>query len=158
ILYIRVAALENEEQWRRDELLTIIATRQYVDWHKIRHRDVASTEVAEKIEAFCRNIFDALHQPLSAPVQNHAKYAARAGPSPRADRAEAAQRAEAPCVDDAVDARTRGEEKPRRREAPEELPKVEHSSDREPIKSDAEKRLRPSWESVLLGAGVGGAV
>src|SRR5262249_32853130 len=40
ILYIGVPALEDERQWRQDEVLAIIGTRQYIDWQPMRHLDV----------------------------------------------------------------------------------------------------------------------
>src|SRR5580704_4797737 len=69
ILYVGVPALESEQVWRQDELLTIIGTRQYIDWQKFRHRDVASAEVAEKVENFCTNISKALRQPWMSPEE-----------------------------------------------------------------------------------------
>jgi formylglycine-generating enzyme required for sulfatase activity len=63
ILYIRVPGLEDEQQRRENELLRIICARQYVDWQKLRLRDWASADVAERIEQFGRNIVDALRQP-----------------------------------------------------------------------------------------------
>ena len=69
ILYIRVPALESELLWRRDGVLSIIGARQYMDWRTYRHRDLASPEVAEKVEHFCGNIFEALHQPWLSPQE-----------------------------------------------------------------------------------------
>jgi formylglycine-generating enzyme required for sulfatase activity len=83
ILYIRVAALESEAQWRQDDLLKIIGSRQYTDWQKFRHRDVTSPEIAEKIEQFCRNILGALHRPWISPQERR-----------RAEEAEARERVE----------------------------------------------------------------
>jgi hypothetical protein len=51
ILYVRVPALEREELWRRDGVLRIIGTRQYMDWQEFRHRDLKEPEVAEKSNA-----------------------------------------------------------------------------------------------------------
>jgi hypothetical protein len=84
ILYIRVTALENESERQRDDVLTTIAARQYVDWQKIRHRDVASPEVAEKIEDFCRSIFEALHQRQGCRTSEDDKAAQVAAARPRA--------------------------------------------------------------------------
>jgi TIR domain len=156
ILYIRVAALENEEQWRRDELLTVIAARQYIDWHKIRHRDVASTEVAERIEEFCRNIFDALHQPWLSPQGRSANAAVeateRTGEVQRREVTEPAPQAAEPRQTGELQARPRVEAKPGRRS--------EDLGRREAIRSEAAPafRFKPSLESVLLGGGFGGAV
>jgi hypothetical protein len=69
ILYIRVPGLDDEQQRRENEVLKIIFARQYVDWQKLRLRDLASTDVAERIEQFCRNIVDALRQPWVTPAE-----------------------------------------------------------------------------------------
>lgn len=63
LLYVRVPALEREDQWRDDPVLATIGTRQYSDWQDYRHRDLREPEVARKIELFCRNIVEALRQP-----------------------------------------------------------------------------------------------
>jgi formylglycine-generating enzyme required for sulfatase activity len=83
ILYIRVPGLEDEQQRRENELLRIICARQYVDWQKLRLRDWASADVAERIEQFCRNIVDALQQPWLPPEERQ-----------RREQAEARRRAE----------------------------------------------------------------
>jgi hypothetical protein len=44
ILYISVAALEDEAKWRDDVLLSVIGRRQYVDWRPLRHFDVHTTD------------------------------------------------------------------------------------------------------------------
>jgi len=67
IHYIRVPALEDERQWRQDDVLNTIGRRQYIDWLKLRHLDVDSTEVGVTIERFCSNISRALLQPWSPP-------------------------------------------------------------------------------------------
>jgi TIR domain-containing protein len=158
ILYIRVAALENEDQWRRDELLTIIAARQYVDWQKFRHRDVASTEVAEKIEEFCRNIFDALHKPWLSPQERQARGAIEA--TERTDEAVRRDGAEEPHHQHELEAGRRVEEKRRRREAAEGLRKLDGHGTHQEIRSDSrgDFRFSSSLENVLLGGGIGGAV
>jgi formylglycine-generating enzyme required for sulfatase activity len=63
ILYITVEGLENEKQWRQSEMLTVIGTRQYLDWRKYRHHDYGAPDVAHKIEQFSGNIYRALRQP-----------------------------------------------------------------------------------------------
>src|SRR4249919_829212 len=45
ILYISVAALENETKWRDDPVLSTIGRRQYVDWRPLRHLAVETREV-----------------------------------------------------------------------------------------------------------------
>jgi hypothetical protein len=76
LLYVRVPALEHEAEWRRDDVLRIIGSRQYMDWQSFRHRDLREPEVALKIEHFCRNIVEALRRPAppvrpAAGVQPH---------------------------------------------------------------------------------------
>jgi hypothetical protein len=63
ILYISVAALENEAKWRDDPVLSTIGRRQYVDWRPLRHLDVQTTAVREQIERLCRSIVEALNEP-----------------------------------------------------------------------------------------------
>jgi hypothetical protein len=67
ILYIGVPALEREAQWRSHPVLSIIGTRQYVDWRRLRLLDVRSHEVAEQVEHFCANISRALRAPILTP-------------------------------------------------------------------------------------------
>lgn len=63
ILFISVEGLEDEKKWRQSELLSVIGTRQYLDWRKYRHHDPASIELAQQIEQYCRNIYKALRRP-----------------------------------------------------------------------------------------------
>jgi uncharacterized membrane protein YeaQ/YmgE (transglycosylase-associated protein family) len=65
ILYIRVPALDNADQWRQHPVLKVVGTRQYVDWRALRHLDVNSTEVKREVEWFCDKIVKALNQPWS---------------------------------------------------------------------------------------------
>jgi hypothetical protein len=67
LLYIRVPALENEAQWRRDPVLSIIGMRQYVDWRVLRYRDVHDRVVREAIGRFCDKIVEALREPWVSP-------------------------------------------------------------------------------------------
>ena len=62
ILYISVAALENEAKWRDDPVLSTIGRRQYVDWRPLRHLDVHTTAVREQIERLCQKIVEALNE------------------------------------------------------------------------------------------------
>jgi TIR domain-containing protein len=68
ILYIRVPSLEDGGQ-QDDPVLSIIASRQYVDWREFRQLDVNSTEVKQKVESFCEHVVEALHEPWSPPEQ-----------------------------------------------------------------------------------------
>ena len=96
LLYIRVPALESEAQWRQHDVLKVIGTRQYLDWQRFRHRDPASPEVAEKIEHFCNNILEALHQPWVSPEEREAEARLRAQDEERRHQREtqARERAE----------------------------------------------------------------
>jgi len=78
ILYISVAALENEAKWRDDPVLSTIGRRQYVDWRALRHLDVQTTAVREQIERLCRNIVEALNEPWVAPEERQRMEEARA--------------------------------------------------------------------------------
>jgi hypothetical protein len=82
ILYIRVPPLENESQWRHHDLLKVIGSRQYFDWQKLRFRDISSPEVAEKVEQFCANIFDALNRRIIAPADRTVGGAAKISHQP----------------------------------------------------------------------------
>jgi formylglycine-generating enzyme required for sulfatase activity len=79
ILYITVEGLENEKQWRQNALLTIIASRQYLDWRKHRHHDHSSPDLAQNIEQFSGNIYRALRQPWVAPEERRREVDADAG-------------------------------------------------------------------------------
>jgi DNA-binding response OmpR family regulator len=60
--YISVAALHDESRWRTDEVLSIIGSRQYVDWLSLRFLDVRSTEIGKALEGFCASIVRALQR------------------------------------------------------------------------------------------------
>src|SRR5215469_11234804 len=62
ILYIGVPALEDDAQWRKDLVLSVIGTRQYVDWRSLRHLDVRTTAFREAIERFCNKIVETLRK------------------------------------------------------------------------------------------------
>src|SRR5262249_40523033 len=63
ILYITVAALENEAKWRDDRVLSTIGRRQYVDWRSLRHDDVQTTAVRQQIGRLCQKIVEAWNEP-----------------------------------------------------------------------------------------------
>ena len=91
LLYIRVPALENEEQWRGDPILSIIGKRQYVDWRRLRHHDVRETAVRKQIEHFCDNIVGALRASWTSPEEHRKQQKIEAGlqlPEERPIRAE----------------------------------------------------------------------
>jgi hypothetical protein len=124
ILYVGVPGLEKEEHWRRDPLLGIIGTRQYIDWQKFRHRSFAEAEIAEKIEQYCSNIVRTLRQPWIS----H-------------DERRAAQEAEAQRVADDLERRQAEEESERRRQQAITLQLEE-----------AEKRKREAAEAAMQHA------
>ena len=92
ILYIRVPALEDERQWRQDDLLKIIGSRQYFNWQPLRFLDVDSPEVAKQVEQFCANIYRAVQQPFFTPQERREKAAAEAA---RREEEERRQKTEA---------------------------------------------------------------
>ncbi|HXO70832.1 MAG TPA: TIR domain-containing protein [Bradyrhizobium sp.] len=89
LLYVRVPALEREEQWRQDPLLAIIGRRQHTDWQKFRHRSLTEAEPKEKIEQFCRDIVESLRESWISPEEQARREKERL----RAD-AESRERAE----------------------------------------------------------------
>ena len=72
ILYIPVPALEDEKLWRDDPVLSVVGTRQYLDWRELRHHDPNSTEVRQRLERFCRGITNTLHKPWVSPDERKA--------------------------------------------------------------------------------------
>jgi formylglycine-generating enzyme required for sulfatase activity len=69
ILYIRVPALGNEDQRRKNDVLEIIHVRQFANWTDIRLDDVASPAVGRRIERFCQDIVEALQKPWLSPEE-----------------------------------------------------------------------------------------
>src|SRR5262249_53354649 len=108
ILYISVAALENEAKWRDDPVLSTIGRRQYVDWRPLRHLDCQTTHVREQIERLCQKIVGALNEPWTSPEERQ-----------RMEEAKARQRAEeeARRLEAGAKARQQAEEEARRLEA-----------------------------------------
>jgi uncharacterized membrane protein YeaQ/YmgE (transglycosylase-associated protein family) len=169
ILYIRVPALEREELWRQDGLLKIIGARQYIDWQKFRHRDVASADVAEKIEHFCSNILEALRQPWLRPEERRHKEEAEARQRAEDERArlkaeakrraedeehqskleaEARERAEEERRRQETDAKRRADEEAGRRQAEAEARRAEDESRRQ----EAEARQRAEQQRAFAAA------
>src|SRR5580704_14272779 len=50
VLYIDVPALEDPSLRQKDEILSLIAKRQYVDWRQLRHQDARTGEAGMAIE------------------------------------------------------------------------------------------------------------
>ena len=102
MLYVSVPALENESEWRNHPVLSIVGTRQWIDWRKYRHSDINSTAVREAIEAFCSQIAKALRAPMPSPASRVVPAAparvavAEAAPRPTAEdeAADIARRSE----------------------------------------------------------------
>lgn len=81
ILYVPVAALQDEAQWRDHVVLSIIGKRQYVDWQMFRYSDVQSPAQLEAIARFCATIIDALRQPVQAAEERRRQQASQASPN-----------------------------------------------------------------------------
>lgn len=153
ILYIRVPALESEAIWRRDDLLKIVGARQYTDWRNSRHRDLASPDVAEKVEHFCRNIFDALHQPWISPEERARREAAEAGERAEAEkRAKAAAEAERQRLES--EAAAKQEDAARERARAEEGAKVTAEIERKRLETEAAAKRRAEEEARARAAAV----
>jgi hypothetical protein len=128
LLYIRVPALEDEAQWRKDLVLSIIGERQYVDWRRFRLSDIHEPGVRTAIADFCEKIADALRRSPDSPEERRKQEieAARlAEEKHKADEAagladEEKQRAEAPRLADEekrrAEAARQAEEEKRRAE------------------------------------------
>ena len=106
ILYISVAALENEAKWRDDPVLSTIGRRQYVDWRPLRHLDVQSTAVREQIERLCQKIVESLNAPWTSPEERQ-----------RMEEAKARQQAEEEARRLEAEAKRSTEEEQHRRQA-----------------------------------------
>jgi formylglycine-generating enzyme required for sulfatase activity len=165
ILYVRVPALDTEQVWREDELLRVIGTRQYLDWQKFRFRDLASTDVAERVENFCNHVLKALRQPWTTPQddvcqqETEAKRIAednqrREEAKRLADQEERRKKAEAEAQARAEEerrqrdaaARRRAEEEERRKQA--EAQARETALQEERRQQEAEARRRADEEAL----------
>jgi hypothetical protein len=134
ILYITVAALENEAKWRDDPVLSTIGRRQYVDWRPLRHLDAHSTAVRERVESLCQKIVEALNAPSpeerrkmeEAKAQQQTEEEARrlrtAEEEQRSKQAEARKRAEEESKRQKAEAERRVHEEERRKRAEAEAP------------------------------------
>jgi cytochrome c2 len=120
VLYIDVPALEDSARRQNDPVLALIAKRQYVDWRKLRHRAIHTTDVSEAVEQFCRHIRDALNKPCLSPEERVAQ-----------EKAAALQRAE--------DERKRQEAENQRQE---EEARKRAAAVRERERADEEQRQR----------------
>src|SRR5262245_12174363 len=138
ILYISVAALENEARWRDDPVLSTIGRRQYVDWRPLRHLDVQTTTVREQIERLCLKIVEALNEPWVAPEERR-----------RIEEVRARQQAEEETWRLEAEAKRRAHEEERHRQAEAEARQRadEERSRREAEANEAESRRRAEAEA-----------
>jgi uncharacterized protein len=170
ILYISVAALENEAKWRDDPVLSTIGRRQYVDWRPLRHLDVQTTAVREQIERLCRNIVEALNEPWVAPEERRrmeevtarqqaeeetrrleadAKRRAHEEEQQRQAEAEARQRADEERCRQEAEAKRRADEAESQRRAQAE---ARQRADEERCRQEAEAKLRAAQKQAFAAA------
>jgi hypothetical protein len=170
ILYISVAALENEAKWRDDPVLSTIGRRQYVDWRSLRHLDVQTTAVREQIERLCRNIVEALNESWVAPEERRRMEEARARQQAeeetrrleaeskrRAHEEERQRQAEAEAWQQADEERSRLEaETKRRADEAESQGRAEaearQRADEERRRQEAEAKLRAEQKQAFAAA------
>jgi hypothetical protein len=139
LLYIRIPALENEVQWREDRVLSIIGKRQYVDWRRLRNRDVREPAVREAIERFCEKIAEALHEPWISPEERRKQQEIEAQQRAEEDRrAEAARLAEE--ERQRVEAARRAEEEKRRAEAARQAAAKQRRAEAARLKAEEKRR------------------
>jgi formylglycine-generating enzyme required for sulfatase activity len=173
ILYVRVPALEKEEEWRRDDVLKIIGARQYIDWQRVRLRSLAEPEVAEKIEQYCGKVVETLRQPWVSPEQRHAEERAREEAEEErqlVERQRLAHEADERLYVEEAERRAReaqrrleAEEQERQRKTADAARRIEEARRRkeanaarrvEPESLDeTQKAGRPLWRSWLIGGG-----
>jgi formylglycine-generating enzyme required for sulfatase activity len=129
ILYITVPALADEARWRNDPVLSIVGTRQYIDWRPMRQMDPNATVVREAIERFCEKIVEALREPWVSPEERRALAEAE---NRRLESEPLRQEAEA-------DARRRAE-KEARRKAEEEAERKRREAEEERKRQELEAK------------------
>ena len=136
ILYISVAALENEAKWRDDAVLSTIGRRQYVDWRPLRHFDVQTTAVREQIARLCQKIVEALNEPWAPPEERR-----------RIEETEACQRAEEEARRLEAEAKRRAkEEQHRKQEGAKEDERRRQETEAKLIADEEERRQRAEAE------------
>ena len=133
ILYIAVPALDDEEEWRSDPVLSIIGKRQYVDWREYRFMDVELAAFSQEIARFCDKIIIALRKPWVSPEERR-----------RQEEAAALRRAEEERMRQEAETRKRAEEEARRREEEAEAKRL---ADEERIQREAEAKKREEEEA-----------
>ena len=137
VLYIGIPALENEAQWRKDPVLSIIGTRQYVDWRPFRHLDVRTTAVREAIERFCDKIVAALREPWVSPEERR-----------KLQEIEAQQRSEEERRRRETEAERRaGEEKKQRAEAARQAEREKREAEAARQAEEEKQRAKTAWQA-----------
>ena len=144
ILYITVAALENEAKWRDDPVLSTVGRRQYVDWRSLRHLDVHTTAVREQIERLCQKIVEALNEPWVPPEERQRMEEAKA----RQQAEEKARRLLADGKRRAEAEQHRKQAEPRRRADEEERRKRTEAVARPGAEDEAEAKPRTFRERI----------
>jgi hypothetical protein len=151
ILYISVAALENEARWRDDPVLSTIGSRQYVDWRSLRHLDVQTAAVREQIERLCQKIVEALNDPWISPEERRrmeeAKSRQQAEEEARRLEAETKRRAEEEQRQAEAKARQQAEEEARRLET-----ETKRRAEEEQRQAEAKARQQAEEEARRLEA------
>ena len=130
IIYIPVPAL-TVDRWRQDPLLSIISSRQYVEWQNLRHLDPSSTEVALRVKKFCANICRALQEEWLSPEERQQAEAGRV--------AEAERRRQA---------KTQYQASVERARAGRDIVRTILGLEKEGAAKEAERRTRPSPRAV----------
>ena len=97
ILYLPVAALENEAKWRNDPVLSAIARRQYVDWQTFRYSDIHTPTMREEIARFARKIVETLNAPWVSPEERQAQEEKRRQQAEAERQRKALEEVEAEC-------------------------------------------------------------
>ncbi|MFY9989669.1 MAG: tetratricopeptide repeat protein [Rhodoplanes sp.] len=140
IVYISVAALENEAKWHNDPVLSAIARRQYVDWRPLRHLDVQTTAVQERIERLCQKIVEALNEPWVSLEQRR-----------QMEEAEARQRAEVDARRLEAEAKRRAEEEENQRRAEAEA-RQRAEVDARRLEAEAKRKAEQEHEQAFAAA------
>jgi hypothetical protein len=130
ILYIDVPGLEDAAE-QNDPVLSLIAKRQYVDWRKLRHRDVHTTDVSEAVERFCTDIRNALRRPWVSPEERK-----------RQEEAAAFQKAEDERQRREIEAKRRDEETRQQAEQTKARERVENERHEREAEAEAKRRER----------------
>jgi formylglycine-generating enzyme required for sulfatase activity len=132
ILYIDVPALDDAVRRQNDPVLSLIASRQYLDWRELRYLDIDSTEVKRQVGRFCTHIRDALQRPWMSPEERKAQEVARrqGEAERRQQETESKRRAEVerhPTAEFEAEART-------------DVEQLRHEAEAQPQRAEAERQ------------------